>query len=448
MKKHIFIWLLLIACLTSGCHFGASRTDAASQSAEVGAETTGSWTETTEHSQTTERLPIGKNAPQFLPLCEDAFLVQPNFDLDLYLNELGGSGFVHFEILSKGQLNPEKISLTFPELDGYEAKTEIDELCFDGRVHGGLQDLSGREYIGSDEVFSYPLFLCYQNTDWSGIAELAEAVRRSEAEVELLRKQGGDTAALHTAEAALESAERAYFDGIYAEKDAYTALPPERLPQFYYYSVNVDFLPIGAAEDETVQLGELRVGTATYSFSLGRIRLQPDTPVASASNGQEMEYATYSSGWEYRHCGAENGLRMDGAFLLFPSPDPVEITLEAFHFFRTDSGASDFHIWLGNGMDFSWDGQSPLAVSTGEELRMELYMTNPNLLTPYADVLDFGILDYRCDGQEGSFVIPMIIHYHRTPYELYAECFDGVDLEGYYEAFYAKYPDAKGNGMQ
>ena len=63
---------------------------------------------------------------------------------------------------------------------------------------------------------------------------------------------------------------------------------------------------------------------------------------------------------------------------------------------------------------------------------MELYMTNPNLLTPYADFLDFGILDYRCDGQEGSFVIPMIIHYHRTPYELYAECFDGVDLEGYY----------------
>jgi hypothetical protein len=330
MKKKFVIWWLLLALILSGCHFGTRRSDNEAQSTDDGTASTDSRTETPEHGQTVERAPIGKNAPQFLPLCEDAFLIQPNYDLDLYLNELGGSGFVRFEFLSKRQLNTEEISLTFPELNGYQTETEIDELCFDGKTYGRLQDLSGKEYINSDDIFSYPLFLCYQDTNWSGIAELAEKVRQSEAEVDLLRKQGGDATAIHTAEATVESAETAYFSAIYARKEAYSALSSERLPRFYYYVLYVDFLPIGAAEDETVQFGELRIGTETYSFSFGRIRLQPNPPVAAAAIGQEMEYASYSSGWEYRHCGAENGLRLDNAFLLFPSPDPVEITLRAF----------------------------------------------------------------------------------------------------------------------
>lgn len=448
MKKHSMIWFLLIACLMSGCHFGAFRSEPASQPTDVGTEPAGSWTEITQYNQSNKRTPIGENAPQFLPLCEDAFLVQPSFDLDLYMKDLGGTGYVTFELLSKQPLNTAELTVAFPELKHHRVEIEIEELRFDGSTCGALQDMSGKEAVDPEELFSYPLYLCYQNTDWSALAGLAESVRQQEAILAEKRASGAEQSVLDEAEAALIAAQNAYYDALYAKKDAYCAISLSELPQFYYYCIHTDFSADETAEAEAVTTAELRVGAETHAFSLGQICLQAEAPVRSEPVGNEMEYAAAFIYPEYRHCGYADGRRLDPALALEPSPTATQITLERYSFYREDVTASDFHIWLGNGMDFAWDGNSPVTVSTGDALNMTLTMQCANLLRPYANYIDFGIVDYTCNGKPGTLVIPIFVQYRRLPYELYAECFDGIDLESYYEKYYVRFVDMQGVYMR
>lgn len=437
--KNSCLFFLVVCLLLSGCALNGVQKEPVQPQENID-----NLTEMEENGTTDVKSPVGKNAPQFVPLGKDLFLVQPCFDLDLYLKDLGGVGYVTFELLSKQPLNTAELTVAFPELKHHRAEIEIEELRFDGSTCGALQDMSGKEAVDSEELFSYPLYLCYQNTDWSALAGLAKSVRQQEAILTEKRTSGAEQSALDEAEAALIAAQNAYYDALYAKKDAYCAISLSELPQFYYYCIHTDFSADETAEAEAVTTVEVRIGAEPHTVSLGQIRLQADAPLRSEPVGNEMEYASAFIYPEYRHCGYVDGRRLDPALALAPSPTATQITLERYGFYREDVTASDFHIWLGNGMDFAWDGASPVTVSTGDALNMTLTMESPNLLQPYANYIDFGIVDYTCNGKPGTLVIPIFVQYRRLPYELYAECFDGVDLEAYYENYYVRYVDMHG----
>ena len=441
--KRICLVLLVVFLLFSGCVLNGVQNEPITSQ-----KNTSDFAETEENNTIGIKSPVGKNAPKFVPLGKDLFLVQPCFDLDLYMKDLGGIGYVTFELLSKQPLNTAELSVAFPELKHHRAEIEIEELRFDGSTCGVLQDMSGKESVASEELFSYPLYLCYQNTDWSALAGLAESARKQEAVLAERRASGAEQDVIAEAEAALGTAQNAYYDALYAKKDTYCAISLSELPQFYYYCIHTDFSADKTAEAETVTTAELRIGAETHAFSLGQIRLQAEAPVRSEPVGNEMEYASAFIYPEYRHCGYVDGRCLDPAFALEPSPTATQITLERYSFYREDVKASDFHIWLGNGMDFAWDGNSPVTISTGDALNMTLTMQSANLLRPYANYIDFGIVDYTCNGKHGTLAIPIFVQYRRLPYELYAECFDGVDLEAYYEKFYVKFVDMHGVNVQ
>ena len=397
MKRRWFLMFMCLALFLSAC--GPIHEENATQTSESDVP----------EVQPFSQLPLehGNDMVEYDPEREIYIACQNQYK-DLY-TDLAGHG-ISFMILSKQQLDPEKIQVILP------IETEYLYSIGEEKVQ-----LKTREEI--DTYFPKHIFYCYAGFDYSTYkAMLAEYL-----EDEYLSTE--------------ESAALAEFEAPYL--DAYNALTIEELPVFYCYSGSIWFIDKETMQTCTIKTTEtftsmdVIIDGVTYHEELGEIKLIPENLLSySSSNG---DYALIGENGGY---GGMGGILWDQNPALeymntYTCVKDVTITG-----FRVPTNNCDIveiqvqHTSGGQTVEYSWDGKTPIYAYEGDTLSIWVEISNPNIGKFWQGMIFCFVLDYEVEGRENfvciSFDYTTEGWNYTELYERYAIVFDGVDLRQYY----------------
>ena len=239
-----------------------------------------------------------------------------------------------------------------------------------------------------------------------------------------------------------------------AQEAAFLSLRPEDLPEVYAYAVDIQFgalqyydenmeLHILPNEDihieETITEMEITLGGETLSLDIGELRLHPKTdntgspyPFRFLSNFQMPLNGSAMHLHQFYNKGA-------GGYT-FEMPDVLaeDTTILSMRLVSPSTELLTIMV-RHNGMEYEWDGKSPIYGMTGDSLALGvIYKSTAAAELWHNIVLDI-VMEYETEEgifslRSSNYASPRMMNI----YELFAVVMDGVDMESYYENYYYK----------
>ena len=308
----------------------------------------------------------------------------------------------------------------------------MHETVFDG-IRFGKNQKGADDETGHQLDFTFDQYLCTRGFDWEAFGALYRQERAY--------WRQGDAEGQETIGDEMYAMTEPY-------RQAYYALPEEALPHFCAYTLLFDVRTLTDASFDRVLL---RIGEQTTEIPVGEVTLLCDAPPWQNDSTELMPLMgnlTFYHADQYY----EDGYYPFGVpFLIQVQKDMTlvglsfaedELTLVSSHLVLTDP----------NGMitDLAWDGQSPLDVTAGTMLELELGFLSDRLLQNGTTVKGTVLMDYRAGKQKRSVGVASFEgDWGRSPIEHWLEYTEGIDFETYYREYYrflTDYERGVGNG--
>ena len=337
-------------------------------------------------------------------------------------------------VISKRPLNLEDFSLTMPIQTGYTASVEELPLQREPEADEG----SGGEY-----PFPYYLYQIYEGTDWKSLAELARLAEETEDAMKAREYQ------------------TAYQNEMNRLYPAFQKLTERELPAFSLYEIRIR-IPSSYEGNEIfneecsrieLHLDDFDTVLEGKSFRIHKEPL-PFKPLMDANGSPE--------GVKQRYFGSTTGERSypwNDGYIQLPYLMWIEAlentVLTDLSLYQSSVEIDELQVKLfsedsGSAKDFFWDGKSPLKVKAGESVLISARLHDPDAGTRLTETAEgvtasssygysarvYAILQYQCDGREGSALVEENLSRVPDPWEAYAIWFDGIDVSSYYLDYY------------
>lgn len=345
-----------------------------------------------------------------------------NWDIDLYLRHSEVPN-LRFKIISTEPVAKEDISVTLPIATGYTVDT-MD-------ISTELSALSETGGYG----LPYFLYQIYQGTDWAGLAQMQKDAY--EAAQQMYEMELG-----YDAEQLMESQEYQALEKIRLEAGEaenallpyFRKLTPEDLPQFYCYTVRVDF-SMENVVPESFQTINIDIGGKTYSQNVGEVRIHDGELPPSTDVGIKLRSGAISgigaSPWTD---GRELGQNV------FHFVAQEELRLTGASFYQSDVALLGARVSIegadGNAMDFYWDLETSIFVNEGDTVRIDLIYQDERMKAMNYGARLYAYLNYEANGQSETPRTEIDAVRMHLPWLVYAIAFDGLDCGSYYRDYY------------
>lgn len=426
--KALFLALVLLLCFTA-CDRGGI---AESGSDPVGGESAVS-TEAGESAAS--ELPEKNCEYRFTdwPASGDVKVLDLAFGQDLW-PDYSGYPILTLRVISKRPLNLEEFSLSMPIQTGYTASVEELPLQREPEADEG----SGGEY-----PFPYYLYQIYEGTDWKSLAELARLAEETEDAMKAREYQ------------------TAYQNEMNRLYPAFQKLTERELPAFSLYEIRIR-IPSSYEGNEIfneecsrieLHLDDFDTVLEGKSFRIHKEPL-PYKPLLDANGNPE--------GVKQRFFGSTIGVQSypwNDGYIQLPYLMWIEAlentVLTDLSLYQSSVEIDELQVKLfsedsGSAKDFLWDGKSPLKVKAGESVLISARLHDPDAGTRLTETAEgvtasssygysarvYAILQYQCDGREGSALVEENLSRIPDPWEAYAVWFDGIDVSSYYLDYY------------
>ena len=306
-------------------------------------------------------------------------------------------------------------------------------------------------YLGggyNKNSFSYPLYLAYQGKHFRKLAALYDKFKQLQVPTYGYIKMWNDKQITREQYEILmapyEAAKEEYYAYLDAEWEDYLALTKQDLPQFYAYSVIIDFTDInnlGAKWDheESFTQIEVTIGDQTYVQDVGKITLIEDWQLP-AQLDWEAGFAGIAG-----TIGSIHGPRLynDGLHCLEVlyryTADRYELLEELV---MQNPAQTVERVWLqirpkgGKTVVVEWDMSEPYEIYPGDEVTVYAACSDENLSTLRYQTVIAAYLLCSSDGESYCRMAYCDTVAEGSDYLWYAILFDGLDLESYYWDYY------------
>lgn len=343
-------------------------------------------------------------------LCENVYT-------DIYLSTF--AGVLNFYIFTREKVDADTISVELPIKNLY--KVTVSD-CVDCRLTEIM--LTKKEERNSQVIsrnaLPYYVYQAYKGVDFAGIV--------SERQAELAAGNISDGTPRW----------QALLKG---EKDNFSKLQPEHLPEFYAYQVYV-VIPAGPDKvAESFETMDVTIGNQIYTKQIGNITLIPEKiptkiPIGTMQNEIADQFYTHAVGTTQQLYS--NGIGYE-YLLEFTASQPI--TLTGIHTLDRYTQLLNTILTLekadGSVAEFRWDGQSPIDISEGQKLGMTVFYYNPNMDNLWYTAEMCIEVDYTMAEEIASIFLRRTLYpVGMNLHEAYAMIFEGLDMESYYMDFY------------
>lgn len=351
----------------------------------------------------------GEEWPDGYTITEDWGFFCPYVDMDQY-DGLEHTNELDILLLSKQPIDTASVSVVFP--GDLQYKVYVD----DYNVGSSMDALVS--------YFDSELYSLYQDFDWSAFDEaqsiLGSGRSLSQEELERIQTIINEYEKLTTTDY-----QHALNTG-------------EGIPEFYCYSVQIDFDLSKLADDVTLTYMDVSWPGVSFRQEFGEIRLHNDFP----SSLQEYEMAfdgvgAYSLNTNGTFVAPYYGLPTEG--LLCTIPVSKDIVLTNGYPLNEEDVFQEIRLVIqspNSSMDFIWDEQSDILIDKGATLEVWATIDPQKVYWPLCADCLYYCIEYTCNGS--TDVLPIYYQYQRmgNPYLLWAEYFDHVGVREYYEQHY------------
>lgn len=326
-----------------------------------------------------------------------------NMFMDIYFHQTSFASLKFF-IFSKSPIDTDSVDVIVPVQNRY--KVTVYEYPYARKTTYMAEKEQG---ISAIKPFDYGLYQVYCGMDYKELGELY----RSFSEDDLWTEE--------------EIAEFDEANNLYAA--SFRELTEEDLPEFYVYIVDV-FFDSDSQVTEAFQEIDIVIGSRTYHQKVGEIRLNNAQKPLSYPVGQ---YGCLSIGQGNLNLYT-GGISQHASAYDFTAE--TDMTLTGFRLLGDHTEVLDIFLQI-NGIEFGWDGKSPIDLSAGDHVRMNIVLKNPVISELSYHVQVYGELICLTDGKMESWPCEInLCLYTPDPYLMYAIIFDGLDLESCYRDYY------------
>jgi len=371
-KFFVFVTACLIVFMLSSCSTLVKNTDTSNK-------------QTTITSDTSEIL---VNLPS--QTADIIFLGCGNSDVVIYLN-LTKARFLSFTLISSQPLNGNDIAVTLDTQSAYT--TQLTEL--------------------EQGKFPYHVFQCYQGVDWKELRELAYAAAQSDDD--------------------FSPEKETYRNAKNQYEDSYNNLTEDDIPILYSYNLELFFNVSKEGRSETINTLVLTVKGTPYTYDLGSILIDKDTPKIDNKGKQIV-----SNVLAYSDVSMEPSFYGDITMPTMELNVKENVTLKSLEFYKDETTVINnisMTITYADGMsvETKWDGNSPIELSKGDVVEMSITCRDPDMAkTLSGTVMKYPVLNYTCGGESYRWATEISLRMRQNAYEIYAVECDGVDILSYY----------------
>lgn len=318
------------------------------------------------------------------------YLDAQSFYMDFYV-----SAHFEFNIYSKQKLNAEEILLEIPTENKYEMY--IYE-------YGDLQ----QKNVGDIwDYLKYPQYLyqTYAGMDWEACERDYTAFRAQQKEL----------------------------------AQAFQKMPKEDVPEFYVYQVVVFFSKTQV--NEVIEYIDVTIDGKQYHQPLGRINISSQQPPAPYSI-RDLDLGSYTMRTIEEAWNDGSGLDISWQWTA-----QEDMTLTGLTFLQeADVEGAHVTFWnITDGQNCTWDLQTPLTISAGQQVAVSVYFDDPRLRQIHGCYMYYAILNYETADGAFSSIGQLELRKRPCVHEVYAYGFHGVDTSPYYIYYY--YPILKGKDV-
>ena len=413
-KKRVYALLLVVMLLLSACNM--DNTDGTTASSEQTAPTLDSTTleptasdtqpSDTESSSTDLEEPFTYTyypdpmLPSADEIGKDYYFLCPEFDVDFTTGDRADT--IVIPLISKTEIDPDSIEVTLP-LESIPYTVSVSQWRHPEKMEKWIYD-------------------CYQGRDWTEALEM----RRLDAKPEEERTDE----------------EQAKLDAYWAQQSEiskqYNALEwkdyPGSLPTFYGYQIMITFDYVDLTDDqrragEVLTYMDISWPGVSFRQECGAIRFSyQEIPVSDSFQGVFSMYTTAQMGVGGMPYGLANG----SFFIEFKAEQEMVITgISAIY---GNPQITKIQLKIG-GLDMVWDGKTPIPVSEGAKVTINVYSVDPAVASVIVAGKHIWQMDYYCDGAARKTVNSVRLTRNLDMCILAAVYFDGVDVPAYYREY-------------
>ena len=377
-----------------------------------------------------------------------AFTCQ-NYDFDVYTYCSWQPGFI-FYILSEEYVAPEGISVTVP-VDWQYSVHVTDSL-----PNGEHYQLTSYSYIDGDaetglavaeddSTLNYQLYLyrASRGMDWKGLGQKLIRWKTLGDQWEELYDQGlADTPEAHAISKAGGQAGMEYRKIANSYVEEYRKLQAADLPQFHLYRVEVFFQHDSSAENTSFREIEVFLGEDRYQVEIGEIRLHseeagntaPDDPALKLYSSGPMDHFSYPYG---------PGIEKREGFVLRADADVTLLSCTQLESSICSAEILEIHLTMaddpyGTGaMDMIWDGKTPLLIPQGKYVQFNFLIQDDRMKEIFYGENLYPTVTYKHNEETYTLTSQLsMLRQNYEPWYWYAICFQGLDLESYFNDYY------------
>ncbi len=404
MNKRVYALLLALMLLLTACDIGGVDGTAASTE-QMGASSA----PTTSDTQPGSTEPEASFSYIYYPdpllppaneIGKDYYFLCPEFDVDFTTGDRADT--IHIPLISKTEIDPDSIEVTLP----------LENIPY---------TVSVSQWRHPEQMEQW-LYECYLGADWTKQLEMSKISAKNEEE--------------RTAE------EQAKLDAHLAEQKEtyrqYSALEwkdyPGSIPTFYGYWIVITFDYVDLPDEQrkaTEVLTYMDISWPGVSLrqECGEIRFfYQEIPVSDPFLGVFSMYTTAQMGVGGMPYGLANG----SFFIAFKAEQ--DMVLNGISAIYGNPEITKIRLAVG-GIDMIWDGKTPIPVSEGANVTINVYYVDPAVASVTVAGKYIWQLDYFCDGTAGKTVNSVRLVRNLDMCILAAVYFDGVDVPAYYREF-------------
>lgn len=404
MKKRVFILLFVLLLLLTACDSGgADGTNTPPE--QTGTTSTPAVSDTQPSGTEPEEPFVYTHYPDpLLPSADeigkDYYLLCPEFDVDFTTGDRADT--INIPLISKTEIDPDSIEITLP----------LENIPYTVSVSQWRHPEQMEQWI----------YECYLGADWAKQLEMSRISAKDEKDRTLEEQAKLDA---HLAEQ----------NEIYKQFNALEWKDyPGSISTFYGYWIVITFDYVDLP-DEQRRAGEvltyMDISWPGVSFrqACGEIRFSyQEIPVSDPFQGVFSMYTTAQMGVGGMPYGLANG----SFFIEFQAEQ--DMVLSGISAIYGDPEITKIRLTVG-GIDMIWDGKTPIPVSEGAKVTINVYYVDPAVASVTVAGKHIWQMDYYCDGAARKTVNSVRLVRNLDMCILAAVYFDGVDIPAYYREY-------------
>lgn len=361
-----------------------------------------------------------------------------NYNFDFFVG-YSMAPALSFYILTREYVDVTDIAVTIPVEQSYDVYIYDDSTMNDYyQLTEHFKDADGVIYtLGEHDLQYLPwLYQTSRGIDWKALGEKRLKWQQASDQYEKLYEDN----LLNTPEGAAAwdelskaSAEYAAASGTFLED--YSQLTPADLPTFYMYRVEILFKHDPEIENSSFREIQVDVAGKSQTIPIGEIRLHNEmigetedgVPALSFASSGPIHCDTYPYG---------PGIQKREGDTLTTKKD---VTLLGCELAASDTSTLEIleiQLTIG-GMDMVWDGKTPIQIPKGKQVKFDFVIRDDRLQELFYGGMLTPVVTYEHEGQTYSYAMSLSMHrWSLPPWLWYTVCFQGLNLESYFNDYY------------